>query len=111
VRNAIDSLASSAKGLLLYSELRRELFTARRGWRDAVAVAMLRPTPTMARPIGVAAPAGSPRGAHPPSLPVRRERPVRRVAGQDWREHPSWIPKKNKRINELNEILADGESA
>jgi hypothetical protein len=38
VRNAINSLASSAKGLLLYSELRRELFTARRGRRDAVAV-------------------------------------------------------------------------
>ena len=38
VRNAINSLASSAKGLLLYSELRRELFTARRGRRDAIAV-------------------------------------------------------------------------
>jgi hypothetical protein len=38
VRNAINSLASSAKGLLLHSELRRELFTARRGRRDAVAV-------------------------------------------------------------------------
>jgi hypothetical protein len=38
VRNAINSLAASAKGLLLYSELRRELFTARRGRRDAVAV-------------------------------------------------------------------------
>jgi hypothetical protein len=38
VRNAINSLASSAKGLLLYNELRRELFTARRGRRDAVAV-------------------------------------------------------------------------
>jgi hypothetical protein len=38
VRNAINSLAGSAKGPLLYSELRRELFTARRGRRDAVAV-------------------------------------------------------------------------
>jgi hypothetical protein len=37
-RNAINSLAASAKGPLLYSELRRELFTARRGRRDAVAV-------------------------------------------------------------------------
>ncbi|MDQ3811661.1 MAG: hypothetical protein M3336_15375, partial [Chloroflexota bacterium] len=38
VRNAINSLASSAKGLLLYSEFRREAVTARRGRRDAVSV-------------------------------------------------------------------------
>jgi hypothetical protein len=38
VRNAINSLAASAKGPLLYSELRRELFTARRGRRDALPV-------------------------------------------------------------------------
>jgi hypothetical protein len=38
VRNAINSLASSAKGLLLYNEFRREAVTARHGRRDAVPV-------------------------------------------------------------------------
>jgi hypothetical protein len=38
VRNAINSLASSAKGQLLYGEFRREAVTARRGRRDATPV-------------------------------------------------------------------------
>lgn len=38
LRNAINSLAASAKGLLLYSEFRREAVTAKRGRRDALPV-------------------------------------------------------------------------
>ena len=38
VRNAINSLAASAKGWLLYGEFRREAVTARHGRRDAVPV-------------------------------------------------------------------------
>ena len=38
VRNAVNSLAASAKGALLYSEFRREAVTARHGRRDAVPV-------------------------------------------------------------------------
>ncbi len=38
LRSAINSLAASAKGLLLYSEFRREAVTAKRGRRDALPV-------------------------------------------------------------------------
>lgn len=38
VRNAINSLATSAKGQLLYSEFRRDVVTAHHGRRDAVPV-------------------------------------------------------------------------
>lgn len=38
VRNAINSLANSSKGQLLYSEFRREALTARHGRRDSIPV-------------------------------------------------------------------------
>ncbi len=38
VRNAVNSLATSSQGVLLYNEFRREVFTARHGRRDALPV-------------------------------------------------------------------------
>jgi hypothetical protein len=72
---------------------------------------MLRPTPTMARPIGVAAPAGSPRGAHPLSLPCGVSDLFAVSLDKTGANIPAGPRRKTNEINELNEILADGESA